>query len=144
MYVKSFIDVISTDPAYSKCTLVSLNTYEDIASGDPTEHECNLYDQNTKFTSDASSLEEVTEFRKRVTKHLEGLTNIILIDQNKEKIFSEIKNDPFFERLGRNVKQVKTVYQLCAIPEGSLAGIIKEAFPDPQPSSRHSNGCSLL
>ncbi len=146
MRVKSFIDVILTDNNYDKYRLVRLNTYQDMASGDPMDNICHI--NGLELEASAGSFEKVQEFRARVSKELGEMKNIIIIDQNRGKIFSDIKNDPFFERLAQNVDYIDGLddrfYQLKLISEdSSLEKIIKKAFPDPLPSN-HQRQCTLL
>ena len=135
MQVKSFIDVISSDSHYQTYKVVNFVTCDDMFSGDPMEHVCDFAGKTIK--APAYSLEEVKRFKERLTKKIGELENIVIIDSNRGKIFTDIKNDSFFERLAQNVEYFKgdtlyPLYQLKSFSEkSSIEKILTKAFPDP-------------
>lgn len=133
MQVKSFIDVLSSYPEYKGVTVVLFNLETDMFSGRPISYECEFW--NSKKISVADT-DKVQEFRDCITKEIEQLQNVVLIDQIGNKILSTVTNDPFFEKLAKNVGYSRAPFQLHPLTKESIAKIVEEAFPIPQQTSQ--------
>ena len=140
MHISSFVDVISSDSMCAKYTLVELVTKTDLFSGEVESYSSNV----PKGASAENSVEGVQRLRERITSYLSTQESIILIDHRKEKIFSNIQEDPFFARLVENVE-----YGFKKIDENmTIAKIIQKAFPLPkkgdEPCQKRRCECILL
>jgi hypothetical protein len=138
MQIKSFIDVVSTDQNCSAYTLVLLSRETDLFSGEVISYDSNV----PSGASAQNSPEEVQRLRDRITTYLDTKKQIILIDYSREKIFSNIQEDPFFLRIVQN-----TDYEFKTIDaKRTITRIIEKAFPLPErveaPSFRDK--CTLI
>lgn len=129
MSIRSVMEILSRDSVYKDYTLVSFITEGDECSGKTVRH---LYRESSGvgYTAQPDSAEQINNLRDRVSEDLRGKDNVILVDENKAKIFTDIKGDEFFLRLVDT-----SSFSLTPLgTEQNLKEIIKRVIPDPIPS----------
>lgn len=151
MQVKSFIDIVSTHSALAEATVADLYTMRYIESHEPEYYGCEIYGcQISGRTREEWDVEvglqsKVESFRNKAFEQLNGKTNLVIVDREREKIFTNIQGNPFFEQLATEVGfdeernfQLKIIGEKC-----SLEKILKKAFPDPVPKEEKADesGC---
>ena len=111
MRLKSFLDVISTDAAYTNLNCCYVESTQDMFTGEDLRY--SYLNGDMKISADANKIVEINMLRDRIFRSLENNPDdVLLIDEVRGKIYTSIteKNDPFFYRLAKNIEDftVKT------------------------------------
>lgn len=132
MHIKSFVDVITTDSNYSDLSIAFLDNDRDCFSNAIDSYTCTI--NNKTYSVDVYVPHLLQEFRGNVFTELKKHSRLILIDNCRGKIYSNIQNDEFLDRLGQNVVyDQKRTFQFKRLKESkSLQAIITKAFPFPE------------
>lgn len=124
MQLTSFIDVISNDNRYSECTLATL------ATDTLSRYELEIRGTKKKLKACNFSDKKVQKLRLEILSILREKQNIIIIDQNRNKIFTSICNDPFFKQLSENVGSSNARFRVKLInEERTLKTIVNKMLP---------------